>query len=228
MTGAERFRRLRIGAIAVGLVVLLVLGAALLVRIGGPGRQPGDATNHAAGGTQAGAPQVDAAASEPDEASAVDAAIAYAGAPQEWLYLADDEVVDAVRAVATPAAAERLSAEVVGEVRVARDSLAESPGPVWWVVRPLAWRVESLADTRATVSVWTVSVLSAADVAMPQGEWAITTLQLEWVDGAWRVAEVADAAGPTPAVGPTDLPWEPEPFAAELEGFTRIGVERSR
>jgi hypothetical protein len=165
---------------------------------------------------------------EHDEAGAVQAAVTYAGASQDWLYLTDDQIVAAVTAVAAPAAVDRLSREVVDEVRVARDSLAQSPGRVWWIVRPLAWRMERYRSTAASVSVWTVSVLSAADVAMPQTEWTITTLDLEWMDGAWRVVAVRDSVGPTPAVGPTDQPWEPEPFDDALDGFNRLDGEQVR
>src|SRR5262249_35753589 len=131
-----------------------------------------------------------------DESGAVKAALAYAAASQDWLYLTDDEVVEAVRAVATPASADRLSHEVLDQVRTARGSLVESSGRVWWIVRPLAWRVDDYATETASVSVWTVSVLSAIGVAVPQTEWATTTLDLEWTAGGWRVAAAHDSRGP--------------------------------
>ena len=49
---------------------------------------------------------------------------------------------------------------------------------------------------------WTVTVLSAEDVAAPQSEWITVTIDLAWVDGDWRVDAVRDTPGPTPMSGP--------------------------
>ncbi|MEI2815855.1 MAG: hypothetical protein V9E99_05295 [Microthrixaceae bacterium] len=78
-----------------------------------------------------------------DENGAVAAAVAYATAPQRWLYLTDEEIAAAVTEIATPAAGPHLADEVVADVSAARERLVRSPGRVWWLVRPLAWRVES-------------------------------------------------------------------------------------
>jgi hypothetical protein len=110
----------------------------------------------------------------------------------------------------------------VDRIAAARVELADSAGPIWWIVHPLAWNVESFTSTEATVSVWTFSLLSAADVAMPQTEWTTTSFDLEWLQGGWRIAAVRESVGPTPAVGPSDQPWEPEPLDDALDGFTRL------
>lgn len=170
------------------------------------------------------------ASSEPEttartEAGAVDAALEFAAAPQAWLYLGDAALTTAVRDVATDEAADHLTREVAAEVTVVRDALARSAGPVWWIVRPLAWRVESFTADRAQVSVWTVTVLSAADVAMPQSDWFVTAMDLRWQGTAWRLAAVRDTPGPTPQLGGRDEAWEPEPLAETLDGFQRVGAE---
>lgn len=162
------------------------------------------------------------------EAGAVAAALDLATAPQAWLYLTDADLEAAVRAVATSAAADQLVEEVVGEVTVVRDALARSPGRVWWVVRPLASRVDAFSADRAQVSVWTVTVLSAADVAMPQSDWFITSLDLRWERGSWRLAATSDIPGPTPQLGGRDRAWEPEPFDEALSRFQRVGAEPAR
>lgn len=159
------------------------------------------------------------------EAGAVAAALELAAAPQAWLYLADADLDSAVRAVATPAAAGRLSGEVAAEVAVVREALEHSAGPVWWVVRPLAWRVDAYSPDRAQVSVWTVTVLSAADVAMPQSDWFVTAMDLRWDRDEWRLAATSETPGPTPQLGGRDEPWEPEPLAEALAGFQRVGAE---
>jgi hypothetical protein len=113
---------------------------------------------------------------------------------------------------------------------------------VWWLVRPLAWRVESFATDQARVAVWVVTILSAAEVAAPQAEYATITLDLAWVngdpgdddrdgdrqEGDWRVDAVRDTPGPTPMTGPHDQPWDSVPFDEALAGFTRMDGEPVR
>lgn len=157
------------------------------------------------------------------EAGARAAAMSYATASQRWLYMSDAEIEAAIGAIAAPSASVRFADEVVGEIAVARDGLSASPGRVWWIVRPLATRVDAYTEQRARVSVWTVTVLSAADVALPQADWLTVTVDLEWHAGDWRVAAVDDEPGPTPMVGVRDEPWMPEAFDDALDGFERVG-----
>lgn len=160
-----------------------------------------------------------------DEPGAVAAAIAYATASQRWLYFTDDEIDAAIGEIATPVAAPRLAEDVVADISMAREQLAQSSGRIWWLVRPLAWRVDHFRDTEARVSVWTVTILSAAGVAAPQAEFLTVTLDLAWTDGDWRVDGVRDTPGPTPITGPQDQPWDAEPFDQALDGFTRMDGE---
>jgi hypothetical protein len=160
-----------------------------------------------------------------DEPGAVAAAVAFATASQRWLYFTDEEIAAAVAEIATPVAAPRLAEDVVADVSMARDQLGQSQGRVWWLVRPLAWRVEDFRYPEARVSVWTVTILSAAGVAAPQSEYVTVSLDLAWVDGDWRVDGVRDTPGPTPITGPQDQPWDAEPFDQALDGFTRIDGE---
>lgn len=162
-----------------------------------------------------------------DETAAVAAALDLAAASQDWLYLSDAELEAAVRAVAAPASADRLVAETVAEVALARDALARSSGRVWWVVRPLAWRVDAVTPGRAQVTVWTVSVLSAADVAMPQSDWTTTVFDLQWDGRRWLLVSTVDTPGPSPQLGGRDEAWEPEPFDDAMAGFIRVGSEES-
>jgi hypothetical protein len=127
--------------------------------------------------------------------------------------------------IATAEAAGQLGTEAVEEVGSARAELAEAAGPIWWIVHPLAWKVDRFSSAEATVSVWSFAFLSAADVAVPQTEWTTTSFDLERSQGAWRLAAVRDSVGPTPAVGPTDQPWEAEPLDDALIGFTRLAGE---
>ena len=160
-----------------------------------------------------------------NEDGAVAAAIAYATASQRWLYFTDDEIAAAVSEIATSAAAPRLVDEVVADVRMAREQLGASSGRIWWLVRPLAWHLELYTAGEAQVTVWVVTVLSAAEVAAPQTEWMSVNVALEWVEDDWRLDGIQDSPGPTPMTGPRDEPWNAEPFDEALEGFTRIDGE---
>jgi hypothetical protein len=201
--------------------------AAALDEFSPPGQDPGETSSPsrvpvAPGDSPAAGP---AGGFAHTERGAVDAAVAYTAASQRWLYLGDHEVAEAVAQITAPQAADTLVAEVVAETATAREALARSAGPVWWWVDPLAWRVETYSDTRATVAVWTATVLSAQGVAAPQSEWMTVTVDLEWVDRDWRVAAIGDRPGPTPILSTRDEPWDAVPFAEALEGFTRLGEE---
>lgn len=163
------------------------------------------------------------------EQGAVAAAMSYAAASQRWLYFTDDEIAAAVAVLATPQAAEQLTVEVTSEIALARGELARSPGRVWWLVRPMATRVEFATATTARVSVWTVTVLSAIEVAVPQAEWLTVSVDLAWLDGDWRVDGVRSTPGPTPMLSPKDEPWTSDRFDDGLDGFTRVdtGAEPS-
>lgn len=204
------------------LVAVTVLALVLLVR--GPDEESRQLPKSGAATPNA----TRLAAGSGDEQSAVAAAVQYATASQEWLYLSDVDVEAAVRRMAAPAVASDLAADVVGDVRIAREGLAASPGRVWWVVRPLAWRADEFGTGRARVDVWVVTVLSAVEVAVPQAEWMTVTINLVWVDMTWRVETVRDVPGPTPMTGPGDEPWDAQPFDAQLGGFTRLTSETGR
>lgn len=163
-----------------------------------------------------------------DKPGAAAAAVAYATAPQRWLYFTDDEIRSAVGEIATPAAAPRMVDDVVSDVTMAREQLGQSTARIWWLVRPLAYLVEDQGPTQARVSVWVITILAAEEVAAPQTEFMTVTVDLAWVDGDWRVDSIRDTPGPTPITGPHDQPWDAEPFDRSLDGFTRLDGEAVR
>lgn len=164
----------------------------------------------------------DAVASDRSEAGAQATAMAYATASQDWLYLDDEGIERSVRVIATAAAGAALARDTVADMRAARQALAASAGRVWWIVRPLAARVEHFEPSGARVVVWTVSVLSAAEVALPQADWTRVTVDLAWTDGGWRLQAIADTPGPTPMTGTRDRPWQPEALDEALRGFEPV------
>jgi hypothetical protein len=156
------------------------------------------------------------------EEGAIAAAVAFACQLQDWLYLDDAALAATIESIAAEGASARLVAEATADLGVSRDALAQSSGPVWWVVRPLASRVEHHRGDQAEVSVWSVSVLSAEGVAVPQADWSTTTYELHWERDAWRLVDVRESPGPTPQLGGRDEPAATDAFAAALEGFQRI------
>jgi hypothetical protein len=159
-----------------------------------------------------------------DEPGAVAAAVSYATAAQRWLYFTDDEIraaVDRDRHAGRRAPHGRRRRP---DVSMARDQLGESQGPVWWLVRPLAWRVETSTTPGAGVGVDRDDPVGRG-VAAPQSEFLTVTLDL--CVGRRRLARRRRARhpGPTPMTGPQDQPWDAEPFDETLEGFTRIDGE---
>ncbi len=142
--------------------------------------------------------------------------------------MTDEQIDRSVRAIATTAAGPSLSRETVADLGPARDALAKSPGRVWWLVRPLASRVERFDPVVARIVVWTVTILSAADVALPQADWMRVTIDLSWEGDSWRLQAINDVPGPTPMTGTKDRPWQPEPFDDALAGFERTSSEGPR
>lgn len=225
-------------ALVAVVVVAMVAGAAL--------RGAGDPTNTAAagrspenernagsgsGGDDGGSPDrsrgsgdgVDVGFAR-DEAGAVEAAVEYATAAQNWLYLSDEQVAESAGAVVVPEVRDDLVAELVDQVGLLRDELAESSGTVWFVLAPLATRVDSYSPDRAVVRVWQVRVLSADGVAVPQSGWQTLRFELAWNDGDWRIADTAEVEGPTPQLEAGLQPWSASYLDRELEGFTRVGA----
>jgi hypothetical protein len=215
-------------AAATGLFALGFVASGVLTRA--PTRDPSPSTPAVQGGPQPSGGPASGAAQVQDrtEHGARTTAIAFATASQDWLYMNDQQIDRAVRAIATASAAASLSSETVAELRTARDALAKSPGRVWWLVRPLASRVEHFDPAAARIVVWTVTVLSAAGVALPQADWVRVTVDLTWERDSWRLQAINDVPGPTPMTSTKDRPWQAEPFDTALAGFERVSSEGNR
>lgn len=221
--------RSRLVIVGAALLAVVLIGA-LLATLGSPSRRT-DAvvvTEPAASVPNGNVSPAVTTGFTRDSEGASRAAVAYATASQKWLYLTDQQITDAVTAIATPGSAQRLASDVVDDVRTARERLGKSAGRVWWLVRPLAWRVSAQTPDEATVEVWIVTILSAQEVAAPQTEFATVTVEFLWSDNDWRVDAVRDTPGPTPMTGPNDQPWDAEPFDKSLDGFTRMDGEPVR
>ena len=153
-------------------------------------------------------------------AGAQAAAIAYtATLSQRLLYLEPAAAEAAVRAAAADASEDSLTADALDSLQAARHPLTEGSGATWWIVEPLAVKVEAFSTDRARVSVWLVRVLSRQGVVVPQTSWVTETVELVWEDGDWRLWSDTSTSGPTPVLDGSDLPASAAELDAELSGF---------
>lgn len=112
-----------------------------------------------------------------------------------------------------------------------RTVLTAAGGDVWWLVSPLAVRVDAYNLDRARVSVWTATITASSadpatggDVVVPIVDYRISTVELLWSDGAggWSVWSVSDAAGPVPMLAAGAVVSAPSEFLARLDGFALV------
>lgn len=215
---------------------LAAAGAAAVVFLGGMAAR-GALRDRANGSAQASPPAVasPAAAIGPGPTADIDgapagfartragvqaAAIAYtATLSQRLLYLEPAAAEAAVRAVAADASEDSLTADALDALHAARQPLAEGTGATWWIVEPLAVKVEAFSDDRARASVWLVRVLSRQGVVVPQTSWVTETVELVWEDGDWRLWSDTSTPGPTPVLDGSDLPSSAAELDAQLTGF---------
>ncbi len=108
--------------------------------------------------------------------------------------------------------------------RVAESMAATLDAPVirlTWVEAPLTATLVDLSAGRATVDVWTLSVLGAPDAGPPQQVWRTVHVVLDLIDGVWLVADSSADSGPTPIVSDLALPANFDAFA-EVAGWPAV------
>lgn len=84
-------------------------------------------------------------------------------------------------------------------------------------------RVDSFDQERARVAVWNVGVLSRERVALPQAGWAISTFDLAWERGDWKVAAEVIEPGPAPVTNAAAAPATAAEMRRRLAGFVAYG-----
>lgn len=114
-----------------------------------------------------------------------------------------------------------------------RATLAADGGDVWWVVSPLAVRVDGFGGDRARVSVWLSSLVgSGVDPAVsvtatqPMVRFQIDTVELVWTGERWAVWSITSVDGPTPMTAPSSQIATPDGFITAVEGFEPIREHR--
>lgn len=92
------------------------------------------------------------------------------------------------------------SAAQLGEMSGELSAAGVSVQSVTFTELPLTARVAHADRASAVVEVWTVSVITVADVAAPRQVWRTVTVELVWEAGDWRVDGWLTRSGPTPAL----------------------------
>jgi hypothetical protein len=82
-----------------------------------------------------------------------------------------------------------------------------------WIEAPLTATLIDSGAASASVDVWTVSILGAPDVGLPQQVWRTVHVDLELIDGRWLVSAATADAGPAPAANELALPAGWDEFA---------------
>jgi hypothetical protein len=132
----------------------------------------------------------------------------------------------AVREMSAAASAETQVSETLGKLAAARTALAQGSGPIVYRQSAVAWTVEGFTAERARVAIWSVSVLSRNGVATPQAGWAISTLDLAWERGDWRLWSEMISPGPAPVLDDSAAPATSAQLDVALTGFTDFGAAR--
>ena len=161
---------------------------------------------------------------ERTERGAIDAAASFICNGQALLDMSDAEVDAYLREVVTETSADRLVAEHLDDLAALRDALSSGTGPTTYRQGVLAARVASFDEDEARVELWHVGVLARDGVAPPQAGWMISTVDLRWERGGWKVASEIAIPGPAPILNDSVPPATAEDLLDRLDGFDDIGT----
>ena len=108
-------------------------------------------------------------------------------------------------ALVVPEAARRFEARYRRDLPTLRRSLgvaARGPVPGGVVMRSvsLGHHLASYSRERARVGLWTVLVLGNGVRVPPRAVWRAVEVTLAWTPAGWRVTDLTDTQGPTPAL----------------------------
>lgn len=168
--------------------------------------------------------------SDRGEAAARQAAIDYVTTVRQRLvYLTETAGQEVLVDWAAPGVSEATIAGEVDQAAMIRGQLSADGGEVWWLVSPLASRVDANSGGRVRVAVWLSAVVGAgADPSLsnqstqPMVRFQTDTVELVWAEGRWTVWSVTSVDGPTPMVAPSQGVTTAEAFITSMDGFSLI------
>lgn len=79
-----------------------------------------------------------------------------------------------------------------------RARLGSSTAPAAFDGWPLGYRVLRFGPGHSTISIWHLDVAATSALRLVSSDFTTTTYALAWIDGAWRITDIRNAAGPTP------------------------------
>ena len=161
--------------------------------------------------------------SDRTEQGAVEAAAAFICNGQALVDMSAEEVDTYLRERVTRASADRLVEEHLHDLDALREALATGVGPTTYRQGVLAWRVDAFDGDEARVVIWHVGVLSREGIAPPQAGWMISTVDLRWERGSWKVAGEIAVPGPAPILNDSVPPATAEDLLDQLDGFKDFG-----
>jgi len=160
---------------------------------------------------------------EHSEAGAESAGIAFAAeVEQQMLYLDDPAREQGQREISAAARVETLASERQRRSAEWRQTLQGGQGQLWWVVTPLARRLETYTNQQARVEVWVAFVVSRQGAAAPKVWFGTSTVDLVWERDDWRVWGQSLSDGPTPQLSQTAKPSDANELASQLDGFRLV------
>jgi hypothetical protein len=158
---------------------------------------------------------------------AVAAAIAYVCDGQRLLDTPPADLPAAVRAITAADSAEAQLADIQARLSALEASLKGGNGPVVFHQAAIAARLDSYSVTQARVALWNVGVLSRAGVAPPQAAWDISSVELVWESGDWKLRAETTSPGPAPLSNDAVPPATSADLGSTLAGFQDLdGVTR--
>ena len=157
---------------------------------------------------------------------AVAAAVGYVQTGQAFLDMDSNGVQRAVRTMAASGAAEAQVSDTSTKLAATREALAGSNAPIEYHQAILAVRVDAFTPERTRVAVWNVGVLSRTGAAPPQAGWAVSTFDLVWDRGDWKVWAESIVPGPAPITNNAVAPATSPELQSRLAGFTDYGATR--
>jgi hypothetical protein len=171
-----------------------------------------------------------AARGDHSEAGARQAGVDYVGTVRQRLvYLDTAAARDVLTGWAAPGVSPEMIDHDVSEAAAIRQHLAADGGSVWWVVSPLAVRVDAYSLQRARVAVWLATVVASGaypavstEAMAPMIRFQVDTVELVWADGRWTVWSTTSVDGPAPMLAPSLIVATNDLFLSSLDGFALI------
>lgn len=154
------------------------------------------------------------------EEGAVAAAAAFVCTGQQLIDMTDDEVDAFLRDLVSGSVADRVVAEHLHDLAALRDALGSGDGPIVYREGVVSYRVEAFDSDDARISIWHVGVLARDGVAPAQAGWMLSTVDLVWERGGWKVVEQLAVPGPAPILNDGAPPATAGELIDVLDGFT--------